>query len=246
MTSGLLHKASKKIAGNLHCYLWQGYGNNCNSCLFTDVLEGNKPHILIDPGHVTNEMMEDCFQSLCEVIHADGFNIDDVGLIINTHSHIDHCEANDRMAEGNSVQIAMSKDEEGFRKTLGIRMNAMLGVNSPQFTTTLFLDEGKLSLGEGRNRLDLQILLTPGHSPGSVCLYWPEKKVLITGDVLFFGSIGRTDFPGGQLSALKDSINRLSLLDVDYIVPGHCTEYGAIIEGKNVRRNFQAVKAFFN
>jgi len=213
--------------------------------LYTDVLGGKKPHILIDPGHIINEAMEDCYFSLSESIKADGFSIDDVGLIINTHSHIDHCEANDKIAKDASVQIAMSRVEEEFRQTLGIRMNAMFGRKSPDFVTSLFLEEGRLNLGEGKNSLDLQIFITPGHSPGSVCLYWPEKKILITGDVLFFGSIGRTDFPGGNLSTLGESVNRLSSLDIDVIVPGHSTEYGSLIEGKNIRRNFQAVKIFF-
>jgi hydroxyacylglutathione hydrolase len=62
---------------------------------------------------------------------------------------------------------------------------------------------------------------------------------------VFYGSIGRTDFPGGSLSLLKKSIDKLSKLDVDYVVPGHRTEYGNVIKGKtNVQRNFQAVKLF--
>ncbi len=239
------HQISKSLADNLHCYLWYGNGNNCNSCLFTDVLEGSRPHILIDPGHTFNETREDCINSLREAIKTDGFSIDDVGLIINTHSHIDHCEANGTLLQKNPIQIAMSKSEDDFRLTLGVRMNAMFGMKSPEFTTSMYLQEGPLIFGEGNKRLELQVLITPGHSPGSVCLYWPAKKLLITGDVIFFGSIGRTDFPGGQLSALKESINRLSLLDVETIVPGHSTEFGDIIEGKNVRRNFKAIKTYF-
>jgi glyoxylase-like metal-dependent hydrolase (beta-lactamase superfamily II) len=68
---------------------------------------------------------------------------------------------------------------------------------------------------------------------------------LITGDVVFYGSIGRTDFPSGSLSQLKQSIDRLSQLDVECLVPGHSTELGSIIKGKqNVERNFQSVKLF--
>jgi hydroxyacylglutathione hydrolase len=90
------------------------------------------------------------------------------------------------------------------------------------------------------------VILTPGHSPGSVCLYLADKKVLITGDVVFFMSVGRTDFPGGNTAALKDSIDRLSKLDVEYIVPGHNTEPNGIIRGKDrVMRNFEAVQEFF-
>jgi glyoxylase-like metal-dependent hydrolase (beta-lactamase superfamily II) len=120
----------------------------------------------------------------------------------------------------------------------------MFRMKAPQFAPLFFLKEGTLDLG-AKNKTDLQVLHTPGHSPGSVCLYWPDKKLLITGDVVFYGSIGRTDFPSGSLSLLKRSIDKLSQLDVECLVPGHSTEYGSIIKGKlNVERNFQAVKLF--
>jgi len=68
---------------------------------------------------------------------------------------------------------------------------------------------------------------------------------LISGDVVFAGSIGRTDFPGGSPSLLRKSIDELSQLDVEYLVPGHSTEMGSIISGKDkVKRNFYTVKMF--
>jgi len=68
---------------------------------------------------------------------------------------------------------------------------------------------------------------------------------LISGDVVFAGSVGRTDFPGGTPSLLRKSIDKLSQLDVEYLVPGHSTEAGGIIAGKDkVRRNFYTVKMF--
>jgi len=67
--------------------------------------------------------------------------------------------------------------------------------------------------------------------------------VLITGDVVFYGSVGRTDFPGGSITVLKQSIEKLSKLEVEYLLPGHSTEYGSIIEGKErVELNFKAVR----
>jgi len=53
----------------------------------------------------------------------------------------------------------------------------------------------------GQDGLKMQVMLCPGHSPGSVCLYLPDSKVLITGDVVFYMSVGRTDFPGGSTKA---------------------------------------------
>ncbi|GAF86797.1 unnamed protein product, partial [marine sediment metagenome] len=67
-----------------------------------------------------------------------------------------------------------------------------------------------------------QIHYTPGHSPGSICYYDPDKKVLIPGDLIFKGgSFGRYDFPGGSLQDLINSIKSMNNLDVKYLLPGH-------------------------
>jgi len=238
------HYSTLRIGDTLYCYIWQGRGNNCNTCLFANVLRGEHPHVLIDPGHIVNEFGEACFEHLTEAIEKSGFNVSDVGLIINTHVHPDHCQANELVVKKSGAWVTLSEEEDDFRNTLGQRMYSMFGMKPPQFEPLFYLREGTLSLGT-QNRVELQILHTPGHSPGSVCLYWWEQKVLITGDVVFYGSIGRTDFPSGSLSALKKSIEKLSQLDVEILVAGHSTEYGSIIRGKaNVERNFQAVKLF--
>ena len=118
----------------------------------------------------------------------------------------------------------------------------MLGLKVPQFKPFIYLVEGDLILGKER-QLNLQILHTPGHSPGALSIYWADNKVLIPGDVVFYGGVGRTDFPGGSITLLKQSIEKLSKLEVEYLLPGHSTEYGSIIEGKDkVERNFQAVR----
>jgi glyoxylase-like metal-dependent hydrolase (beta-lactamase superfamily II) len=105
------------------------------------------------------------------------------------------------------------------------------------------LVEGDLSLGRDEKQVNLTVFHTPGHSPGSICIYWPDKKALITGDLVFNGSVGRTDFPGGSITTLKQSIERVSQLDVEYLLPGHSTEMGSIIEGKRrVEQNFRAIK----
>ena len=235
---------SMQLADGFYSYIWQGNGNNCNTCFFANVLRGDRPHIIVDPGHINNEFGESCFDDLAQAIEADGFKVDDIGLIINTHSHLDHCQANQLLVQKSGAWITLSEEEDEFRRTSGERLTAMLGAKAPEFTPLFYLKEGELNLG-AKSKVNLQVFLTPGHSPGSVCLYWPETRILITGDVLFFGSIGRTDFPGGSLSLLKQSIDRLSKLDVEYVVPGHRTEYGSVIKDKkNVQRNFQAVKLF--
>ncbi len=235
---------SERLAEDFYCYIWQGRGNNCNSCLFANVLRGERPHVIVDPGHITNEFGEACLDSLIKAMEGDGFKVSDIGLIINTHSHPDHCQANELVIQKSGAWVTLSQEEDEFRNTLGKKLYSMFGMNVPQFTPLFYLKEGTLRLG-AKNKTELQVFHTPGHSPGSLCFYWPDNKLLITGDVVFYGSIGRTDFPSGSLSQLKRSIERLSQLDVEYLIPGHCTEYGSIVKGKrNVERNFRAVKLF--
>jgi glyoxylase-like metal-dependent hydrolase (beta-lactamase superfamily II) len=233
-----------KINDRIYCYIWQGMGNNCNTILFPHVLEGSRPHLLIDPGHTFNEFKTDCLASLSQAMQQHKFKLDDVGMIINTHCHADHCEACEPLSRDNSMAIALSEEEEEFRHGGNLRLNAMFGIRSPEFKTSHVLREG--AYRPGKEGPEFEVFISPGHSPGSVCLYVPEEKVLITGDVIFYGSIGRTDFPGGDINQLQASIERLSKLDIECIIPGHCTELGSVITGRrNIERNFNAIKMFF-
>jgi len=243
---------SVRVKDNLYFYIWQGMGNNCNTCLFVNLLEGDHPHVLVDPGSLRNEMKEPCFEYLVSAIEKNGFRTEDVGMIINTHIHPDHCGANQPLVEktrkaGSSEQakIALHTSEDELRRAMGNEMESLLaslGMEVPSFEASILLTEGDLVLGKEK----FQVLHTPGHSPGSISLYWEKEKVLVTGDVVFYGSIGRTDFPGGSLSTLANSVEKLSKLDVEYLLPGHSTEYGSLIEGKaKIERNFQAIKSFF-
>ncbi len=87
-----------------------------------------------------------------------------------------------------------------------------------------------------------EVFLTPGHSPGSLCLYWPERKVLFTGDVIFKAGIGRTDFLEGNPSSLRRSIERLSRLETDLLLPGH----GEIVAGRDsIFDNYEFIRQHF-
>jgi len=90
----------------------------------------------------------------------------------------------------------------------------------------------------------MNIIHTPGHSPGSISIYWPTQKALITGDLIFKNGIGRTDLPGGNGAVLKESIKLLQKLDVKYLLPGH----GEIItDTGEVQKNFDDVeRAWFD
>jgi len=235
---------SIRLQDNIYCYIWQGMGNNCNTTVITGALKGDKPHIIIDPGHIVNESGEECLASLEAGMAADHIKMDDTGLIINTHSHPDHCQSNELIVNRSGASVTLSKEEDDFRNTIGERMYTMFGMKPPHFTPLFFLKEGDAGLGTDGPRI--QVILTPGHSPGSVCLYLPDAKILITGDVIFYMSVGRTDFPGGDTMTLKKSIEKLAGLDVEYLVPGHNTEPNGIIRGKDmIKRNFAAVQTFF-
>jgi hydroxyacylglutathione hydrolase len=241
----MIYHKSVQLAEKFYCYVWQGRGNNCNAILWPSVLRGEHPHVLVDPGHVRNELGEACFDSLAQAVEGDGFKMEDIGLVIVTHSHPDHIEATDLVAGENSALFALSREEDEFYRTMGKTSYERFGFKPLQVAPSFYLKEGDLSLGAKNDKVAVRVIFTPGHSPGSISLYLEEDKILISGDVVFAGSVGRTDFPGGSPSLLRKSIDKLSQLDVEYLVPGHSTEMGSIIAGKDkVRRNFYTVKMF--
>jgi len=241
----MIYHKSVKLAEKFYCYVWQGRGNNCNAILWPSVLRGEHPHVLVDPGHVRNELGEPCFDSLAQAMEKDDFKMEDIGLVIATHSHPDHIEAAELVVGKSGASFTLSREEDEFYRTMGKAFFQAFGGKPPQVNPSFYLKEGDLSLGAKDDKLAVKVFLTPGHSPGSVSLYLEEDKILISGDVVFAGSIGRTDFPGGSPSLLRKSIDELSQLDVEYLVPGHSTEMGSIIAGKDkVRRNFYTVKMF--
>lgn len=244
----VLDRSDMRLVDDLYSYMWEGKGNNSHSYLFASVLRGEKPHVLVDPGHVDNEVGEHCFEGLVAAMARDGLKVEDVGLVINTHAHPDHCEASTAVVERTAgdggtgrALVAIHEAEEAYRQKLGEMMARVLGRNV-DFEPDLYLREGELNLGK-EGRLSLRIMHTPGHSPGSISIYWPEGKVLISGDVVFYGGIGRTDIPGGDGKLLRQSIERLSELDIEYLLPGHSTEYGGILKGGDkVKQNFSFIR----
>ncbi len=138
------------------------------------------------------------------------------------------------------VTTAISRREYEYLQQEGKNLFMMTGSQVPTSPFSLLLHEGTLQLGTKR----FQVLYTPGHSPGSICLYWQDRKVLLSGDTLFYMGVGRTDLPGGDSRTLAQSIARLSKLDIEYLVPGH----GEIVKGKKtIEKNFQLIlREFFS
>jgi glyoxylase-like metal-dependent hydrolase (beta-lactamase superfamily II) len=195
-----------KIADSVHAFIWRSMAaNNCNTYL----IDG-PTRVLIDPGHAA------FFGHVEQGLREAGLEPGDLDLIVCTHGHPDHLEAVAAL-RSRSVLFALHEAEWQWIETAGRPMSASLGIDLERLAPDVFLAEGELTLGG----MTLQVLHTPGHSPGSICLYLPGPKVLVTGDVVFSGGIGRTDLPGGSGERLKGSIERLMELEVDHLLPGH-------------------------
>lgn len=132
------------------------------------------------------------------------------------------------------MKIALHRKEMDFLKGIGGELYGLFGMTVPQMQINMQLEDGRLELGGGL----FKVISIPGHTPGSIGLYWPAKKALFSGDVVFQQNVGRTDFPGGNGAHLKKSIVTLSDLDVEMLFPGHMS----IIEGHDkVQDNFNII-----
>jgi len=140
--------------------------------------------------------------------------------LLNTHCHLDHVFGNKWAHKTFGLELHIHPLEEkvlAFAPASG----QMWGLNFDNYSGPLnFINDGDtIQLGDDK----LEVILAPGHSPGSICFYCREQDFLIGGDVLFFESIGRTDLPGGDHQTLLNSIReRLFILPDDTVVhPGH-------------------------
>ncbi len=213
-----------KLIDDLYVYEWNNpFENNCNSYYIAGGVNA-----LIDPG--LSEFLPDLLVRL----EGDGVTRDDIEYVINTHSHPDHFEASEIFASEGKSTICMLREEIDFYNEMGREMFDLFGFPAPDVPIDRVLEAGPVEFGGE----PFEIIHVPGHSPGSLALYWPARKALFCGDVVFNQNVGRTDFPGGNPQLLKDSIQRLSRLDVDYLLPGHLN----IIQGKEaIKRNFEII-----
>jgi glyoxylase-like metal-dependent hydrolase (beta-lactamase superfamily II) len=160
------------------------------------VIRSERLAMVIDPGEASPA-----------IINAVGNRT--VSFVINTHCHPDHIGGNSFICEHYQAPLYFHKeDEQIFQFFLGTELKP-----------DRYLQEGDELLFDD---LKFRILHTPGHSPGSVTLLFESERVLFTGDLLFAGSICRTDFPGGDLTQMKRSLQRVVDLPGEYqIYSGH-------------------------
>jgi glyoxylase-like metal-dependent hydrolase (beta-lactamase superfamily II) len=142
-----------------------------------------------------------------------------IEYIFLTHSHFDHASAvSDWKSWFENVRVVLHREEYSLLKAQGFA-STVFGIKFKPFEPDVMVDGGEVfDLGE----VKLEIIHTPGHSPGSVCLYERERKWLFSGDTVFpHGSFGRVDLPGGSSYKLIESIKKLAQLDVHNLYPGH-------------------------
>jgi hydroxyacylglutathione hydrolase len=179
----------------------------CNCSVVGD--ETTHEAMVIDPG--------DEIERVLEVVKRRGLAIKQ---IVVTHAHIDHVGGAMKLKHATGAPILLNQNDTALLKMLDVQA-AWLGMAAPEKTT---IDQ---DLADGDSvktgNLAAIVLHTPGHTEGSVCLYFATEKKLIAGDTLFAGSIGRTDLPGGSFQKIMDSLHHrvLALPDETLVVPGH-------------------------
>ncbi len=140
-------------------------------------------------------------------------------LIINTHGHYDHIGGNRGIKDDFGTDILISERDAGMLSDCQKNFSIYSGVCIESPPADGFLDKDKKLAVDG---VSIDIIPTPGHSPGSVCLLIRDEGILFTGDTLFDGGVGRTDLPGGDQEALLSSLNLLKGLDPGLTCyPGH-------------------------
>ena len=168
----------------------------------------NKEALLVDPA--------DNALRISNVIEENGCTLK---AILLTHGHFDHIMALNDLKKRYNVPVYAHEEEEDVLKQSSLNLSGSIG----QIYTTqadVYVKDGEHLKLAG---LDAIVLYTPGHTKGGVCYYFPEEKVLMSGDTLFHCSIGRTDFPTGSMSQLVRSVKeQLFVLPDDVqVYPGH-------------------------
>jgi len=179
----------------------------CNCSVICD--EATREAIVIDPG-----------DDIDTVVAALSKHKLTVKQIVITHAHIDHVGGAMKLKKLTGAPILLNENDTALLKMLDIQA-AWVGMKSPgPVAIDSSLPDGHvISVG----KLSANVMHTPGHTEGSVCIYFPAEQKLIAGDTLFAGSIGRTDLPGGDFDTIMRSLHRdvLALPDETLVVPGH-------------------------
>lgn len=177
------------------------------------LINGKRECIIIDPGCY----FQDERKELLQYIQTEGLN---VIRLLNTHCHFDHIFGNKLVAETYKVKPEIhEKDQAVLDNSQRAAAMYNLGFDPSPMPGRYLVEGEKIPFGGH----ELEVLFTPGHSPGSVSFYCADQQFVIGGDVLFYQSIGRTDLPGGNHMTLLRSIREqlFVLPDEVRVFPGH-------------------------
>jgi glyoxylase-like metal-dependent hydrolase (beta-lactamase superfamily II) len=179
----------------------------CNCSIVGD--ENTHEAMVIDPGDEVEDVLA--------IVRKHNLQ---VKQIVITHAHIDHVGGAMKLRAATGGPILLNQHDYALLKMLDLQA-AWIGVPAPGKV------EVDRSVGTGETvsagAHTAQVLHTPGHTEGSICLYFEPEKKLIAGDTLFAGSIGRTDLPGGDMHKIMRSLHNtlMALPDDTAVVPGH-------------------------
>ncbi|MCF6096646.1 MBL fold metallo-hydrolase [Thermovorax subterraneus] len=174
------------------------------------LIDDGRKGVIIDPGAEPQNIIKEIEEQNLEI-----------EWIILTHGHVDHIGAVKEVKDFTGAKIAIHEKDAKMLVSSKENLSFYGGHEVIQPPADKELKGGELiKVGE----LTLEIIWTPGHTPGSICI--KADKLLFTGDTLFAGSIGRTDFPGGSYEEIINSIKtKLLILDEDMcVLPGHGSE----------------------
>ena len=173
----------------------------------TYLISSSGQALVIDPGYGAAEAVK-------ERAGSDG---SEIAAIVNTHGHWDHTADDARMIRDTGAPLYVHEYDSEMVRSPSTSLSLPFTLE-PASPTNLMRDGDILTFGQWR----FQIIHTPGHTPGSVCLLFESEMMVITGDTLFQGTYGRFDLSGGDEEALYGSLRQLGKLDAAYAVyPGH-------------------------
>jgi hydroxyacylglutathione hydrolase len=180
---------------------------HCNCSIIAD--EITREAMVIDPG--------DDLHDILAIIQKHNLT---VKQIVITHAHIDHVGGAMKLRASTGAPILLNQNDYDLLKILDVQAT-WIGVPDPGKVEI----DRSVTTGEtvSAGSHTAQILHTPGHTEGSICLYFEPEKKLIAGDTLFAGSIGRTDLPGGSMKKILNSLHDtlMTLPDETLVIPGH-------------------------
>jgi hydroxyacylglutathione hydrolase len=182
----------------------------CNCTILGD--EVSREAIVVDPGY-----------DVPKILAALAKHQLTVKQIVVTHAHIDHIASAATLKEITGAPVIYSQADLPQLAIMG-EQAAGLGVDTPEVKAPDHSPaDGEVVKVRG---VEAGVIYTPGHTEGSLCLYMPSEGLLLAGDTLFAGGVGRTDFPGGNTEKLMDSLRQrlMPLPDATVVVPGHGPE----------------------